>query len=591
MYAFLLATSAGDRQSPLINDVTSPMLPVANHPVMVYPVELAARYGFRKIVVGLHRLDHTLEGYFENGQRWNSQLSYRLLQPHVGTAGALKQLADEMAEPFIVLPSDAIVDFALDEALAFHKKHKAKATLILSKVQPEYMLGVQPLYLDANGVLLTSATDGTNGEAYAAVGAYIFEPDVLAHIPAQSAYDCLTDLLPALLTAGEPIYGYVGEGYWNPLHSLQDLQKAQRDLLHSAVRGNDAQPKRAPKLEGRQIQPGVWIGKNTVIDASAQITAPVLIGDGCRIGRDVELGPNVVVGQHTIIDDGATISNSTICQNSYIGQLLHIDQRIVNQTELIDIESSATVQVTDPLLLAENAPRLVRTLLRINVEKALAFVLLIIAAPVLLVLATVSWLTAGSPIFVRAPRVGRRPRAEQKAGVINMESISLFHLRTYRADHEYTPLGQWLVETELFRLPELWNVWRGDIALVGVKPLTQEEAAQLNESWQQKCFDHQAGFTGLWYTQTTANDDFDELCMANTYQAALHRWQDDLRQLRRTPTIWRKRVARNRKVRSAICDKNQTGTVRQSYGNLNDTNLSKSITGMRTITNYYRSWY
>jgi lipopolysaccharide/colanic/teichoic acid biosynthesis glycosyltransferase len=95
---------------------------------------------------------------------------------------------------------------------------------------------------------------------------------------------------------------------------------------------------------------------------------------------------------------------------------------------------------------------------------------------------------------------------------------------------------------EWHRLPELLNVIKGDMALIGVKPLPPEELAHLTEEWQQGRTACKTGFTGLWYIQTVRSSHLDDVLVADAYYAATRDLRTDLGILRETPGAWFARV-------------------------------------------------
>jgi len=119
---------------------------------------------------------------------------------------------------------------------------------------------------------------------------------------------------------------------------------------------------------------------------------------------------------------------------------------------------------------------------RAVVEFILAALLLLAAAPVILAAAALVRLTSRGPAFYSQQRSGLDGRA-----------FTIYKLRTMTHDCErgtgarwavpgdtrITPLGRWLRATHLDELPQLWNVLRGDMSLIGPRPERPEIVAQL----------------------------------------------------------------------------------------------------------------
>jgi len=144
-------------------------------------------------------------------------------------------------------------------------------------------------------------------------------------------------------------------------------------------------------------------------------------------------------------------------------------------------------------------------LLRI-LDVVLSAVFLVCALPVALPLTLVLLATSGRPLFYRGERVGRGGRV-----------FTMLKLRTLRADaetrlgpflgeelvrrteEEFTPIGKWLKATQLDEIPQFWNVLRGDMSLVGPRPIRpvffEELAHELPAYWQRLIV--RPGLTGL----------------------------------------------------------------------------------------------
>jgi lipopolysaccharide/colanic/teichoic acid biosynthesis glycosyltransferase len=125
----------------------------------------------------------------------------------------------------------------------------------------------------------------------------------------------------------------------------------------------------------------------------------------------------------------------------------------------------------------------------------LAGFFLLVTLPVIVAIAVVILLTSGRPVFYRGERVGRRghvfgmlkfrtlrPGAEERLGPYLGEEL------VHRTRAETTAIGAWLRATQLDEIPQLLNVLRGDMSLVGPRPIRprffEELAEELPAYWQ-----------------------------------------------------------------------------------------------------------
>ncbi len=165
------------------------------------------------------------------------------------------------------------------------------------------------------------------------------------------------------------------------------------------------------------------------------------------------------------------------------------------------------------------APGLGQEAVKRTLDIALASLLLAVAAPLLAVLWCLVRSTSAGPALFRQERLGRDMRSFTMLKFRSMYTDS--DDRTHRAyvtgmlsagheapargdalfklvdDPRVTPLGAWLRRTSLDELPQLINVLRGDMSLVGPRPMLAWEARLLTEPYRQR-FAVKPGITGLW---------------------------------------------------------------------------------------------
>jgi lipopolysaccharide/colanic/teichoic acid biosynthesis glycosyltransferase len=145
------------------------------------------------------------------------------------------------------------------------------------------------------------------------------------------------------------------------------------------------------------------------------------------------------------------------------------------------------------------------TLLR-ALDIALSALFLLVTLPVSLPLAAGVLATSGRPVFYRGERVGRGGRIFTMLKFRTLRSDAETRLGPYlgeelvrRTQDEFTPIGKWLKATQLDEIPQFWNVLRGDMSLVGPRPIRpvffEELAHELPAYWQRLTV--RPGLTGL----------------------------------------------------------------------------------------------
>ena len=140
---------------------------------------------------------------------------------------------------------------------------------------------------------------------------------------------------------------------------------------------------------------------------------------------------------------------------------------------------------------------------------ALAGVVLVVLAPVFAVVAALIKLTSRGPVFFRQQRVGRDGRlfemlkfrtmvrdADRMKGELEQrnEAEGLFKIAD---DPRVTRVGRMLRRTSLDELPQLINVLRGEMSLVGPRPLVLEDDQRV-EGWYRRRLHLTPGMTGRW---------------------------------------------------------------------------------------------
>lgn len=313
MRAVLMAGGSGTRLRPLTCDLPKPMVPVLNRPVAEHILNLLKRHDIREVVATLHYLPDVMQAYFGDGSAFGVQMTYAVEEEHpLGTAGCVRGVAELLDETFVAISGDSITDCDLTAAIRFHKEKGSKATLVLARVPNPAEFGV--VICDRHGRIRRFLEKPTSSEVFSDTvntGTYILEPEVLQYLPTGTEADFSKDLFPALLANGEPMYGFVADGYWCDIGHLDSYREAQYDVLRGRVQIDWAY---------REQTPGVWVGKNTFIDPSTRIEAPVLIGHNCRIGPRSTIEAGTVIGDNVTIGAEADLRRPIVWNGASVGE-------------------------------------------------------------------------------------------------------------------------------------------------------------------------------------------------------------------------------------------------------------------------------
>jgi mannose-1-phosphate guanylyltransferase/phosphomannomutase len=332
MKAVVMAGGEGSRLRPLTLGRPKPMVPLVNRPMLEHILLLLKRHGVTDVILTVQYMASYIQNQIGNGSDLGMNVTYSIEEHPLGTAGSVRQAAESLDDTFLVISGDALTDFNLDAIVEFHKERKAMATLTLYRVPDPLEYGV--VVTAEDGSIRQFQEKPSWSEVVSDTintGIYVLEPSIFEYYERDQVFDFSKDLFPLLLNDDKPLFGYVAEGYWTDVGSIEEYVRATRDVLTGKVQIDWS----AEKLDG------VWREPGAEVESGVQLHGPIYLG------RDVKLvsgavvhGPSVIA-DNTVIERRAHIDRSIIWRNTHVGQHSEVRGALIGAE--CNVQSNAVV--------------------------------------------------------------------------------------------------------------------------------------------------------------------------------------------------------------------------------------------------------
>jgi exopolysaccharide biosynthesis polyprenyl glycosylphosphotransferase len=255
-------------------------------------------------------------------------------------------------------------------------------------------------------------------------------------------------------------------------------------------------------------------------EAAEPLPAPVLgsPADVAQVVEDYEIDRVLLassVGSHEDTLDLVRTVRRPDVQVSIVPRYFEI---FTSHAILDDVEGMPVVTLP-PMRLGRSARVLKR-----GFDMVVSATALLVLAPLLGMVALAIRLDSPGPVFFRQPRRGRlgstfrivkfrsmRIGAEQeRSDVLHMNEVDGPLFKIKGKDPRVTRVGAFIRKTSIDELPQLWNVLRGEMSLVGPRPFVVYEADQIT-GWATRRLDMTPGITGLWQVLGRNDIPFEEM--------------------------------------------------------------------------------
>jgi NDP-sugar pyrophosphorylase family protein len=316
MQAILLVSGHAPEIHPLLRRYPFPLLPLVDRPFVQHAVERLAGLGISHVTFILDPAAEQVAAFLGNGSRWGCLFKYHR-EPDTGDCCALlKELASGHSpdEPILLGHAERLVSLPKGHMLlpppqVLYYSHRTKPAGIH---QDTTWTGWAVLSQQSLAALPKRCERKEFEQA-------------LRTVASDWSHSPHCEIVPVMSVGSFP-----------------DIIAAHRAVLAGEF---PIHP------QGREIEPGIWIGRKTRVHPTVQFNPPVAVGDNCLIGAGVRLGPFATLVGDCLLDDHAAVSNSVILPGSYVGPGLDLDDVIVDQKYLIHVREGRTLMVAEDYVL------------------------------------------------------------------------------------------------------------------------------------------------------------------------------------------------------------------------------------------------
>jgi len=238
MRAMILAAGLGKRARPLSDEIPKPLFPLAELPLIAYPLGLLKAAGITEIVVNVHhhadQIERVLGQYRDAGLDIAISREEHLLETGGGIANARRYLGDGT---FVVINGDVICDIDLTAVIDDHRHSGAIATMVIRENPDPTFYSVVEWDTCSQGIVDIRGELGRKTPFSRAVmftGIHVIEPTVFDYLlpTRESIIDGF--YLPALREYRH-VHGHFHDGYWADLGTIEQYQRTREEMKARAL--------------------------------------------------------------------------------------------------------------------------------------------------------------------------------------------------------------------------------------------------------------------------------------------------------------------------------------------------------------------
>ena len=224
--AVILSAGLGTRLRPITDNLPKVMVPLGGKPLLLWHIEQLKRHGVRDFFINLHYLPDVVRNYFGDGGKWGVKITYAYESEILGTAGGIKQFADQLGDVFFVMYGDmfSLVNYSKMAEAFFKLPEDTMGMMIVGRNDHPHDSDLAEVAADLRFIkvyLKPHKYYDLPSNFRTLDAGYILRKKILSHIPPGCYYEIDRKLLPDIVTEGRKFYGYETSDYLYDIGTME----------------------------------------------------------------------------------------------------------------------------------------------------------------------------------------------------------------------------------------------------------------------------------------------------------------------------------------------------------------------------------
>ena len=239
MNAVILAGGKGTRLVPHIGNIPKALVKIGQKTVIEHQLSLLKRYGFKEVWILLGFLGNQVKEHLKNGAKEKIEIHYLQEETPLGTAGALRQLKNDIKEDFLLFSGDIMMNFDIPRFVHWHRLRKESIASLV--VHPnDHPFDSDMVEINDTGKIVSLLKRPHPPEKtfrnLSIASVFILSPKIFKYIPAGRKTDFEKDILPVVLETNKKVFGYNTPEYLKDLGTPERLKKVRSDYASGKIK-------------------------------------------------------------------------------------------------------------------------------------------------------------------------------------------------------------------------------------------------------------------------------------------------------------------------------------------------------------------